>query len=301
MSASPPKFRPGLFVGGNAALFVFTMLTTPYPEGNPAAARQAAQIWAELQRDVVDWAEAGDAAEKAITSYNGGKGIEAFSAFWKTYASPAPPAKGDGARLADFCDRMSKACDEYADLVDKARHQYWTLALANYASFLFISLFPWMATAAYEWTQIIMRRLEARLLAKLLENAIAKTVLAKFMEYSMGSAFFAVGDVLVMDSVKALRGEDVGSWSDNFEEVGKEWLASVAFYGVFDAYAKPVALVSSNKDVQYFLARFAGGSIGYGPVYGYLNGKRGEDLMPTGKDDIARTLLYVTMAHKPAG
>jgi hypothetical protein len=293
--------RGGLFVGGNAAMFVFTMLTTPYPEGDPARARQAAQVWAGLVSDVVEWGQVGDDAARAITQNNAGEGVDAFAAFWRRHATPAPPAKGDAARLADLCRRMSEACEEYASLIDKARHTYLTLAWANFASLLFISTFPWQAGAAYQLTQYLMRQAQARILARLLENAIARTLLAKLTEYTIGSVFFAVGDVAVMDGVKRLRGEDVGSFGDNLDEMTKEFVASVAFYGVFDAAIKPVSAITANKDVQYFVSRLAGGSIGYGPTYGYLNGKRGEDLVPTTKDTVLRTLIYTTMAHKPAG
>jgi len=293
--------RPGLFVGGNVALFVFTMLATPFPEGDPARARQAALVWADLASDVTRWGANGDAAARAITTNNAGAGVDAFGGFWRRHLAPPPPAEGGAARLADLCRRMGEACDRYADLIEKAQHTFFTMALANYASLLFITTFPWQAGAAYEITQYLMRRAEAGVLARLLESAIARTLLAKLTEYSIGSTFFAVGDVLVMDGVKAARHDDVGSLGDNVEEVMKEFLASVAFYGVFDAAVKPASKITSNPDVQYFVSRMAGGSIGYGPTYGYLNGRRGDDLVPTAKDTVMRTLIYGTMAHKPAG
>jgi hypothetical protein len=293
--------RGGLFVGGNIALFVFSMLTAEYPEGHPEKARQAAKVWADLMGDVTEWAQNGDDAARAIVVNNSGKGIEAFDEFWKTSFAPAPPALGPAAQLADYCRQMSAACEQYAALVENAQHTYRTLALANFASLLYISTFPWQAGAAYEIAQFILRRAQAGILARLLESAIAKTVLAKFAEYTIGSAFFAVGDVAVMDGVKVARGEDVGSFGANAEEVMKEFVASVAFYGAFDAAAKPVSKLTSNKDVQYFVARMAGGSVGYGPTYGFLNGKRDDDLVPTVKDTTLRVLLYSTMAHKPAG
>jgi hypothetical protein len=290
-----------LFVGGNIALFVFSMLAAEYPEGHPEKAREAAKIWADLMGDVVEWAQNGNDAARAIVVNNSGKGIEAFDKFWKASFAPAPPALGPAAQLADYCRQMSAACEQYAELVTNAQHTYRTLALANYASLLYISTFPWQAGAAYEIAQFILRRAQAGILARLLESAIAKTLLAKFAEYTIGSAFFAVGDVAVMDGVKAARGEDIGSFSANADEVMKEFVASVAFYGAFDAAAKPVSKITSNKDVQYFVARMAGGSIGYGPTYGFLNGKRDDELVPTLKDTTLRTILYTTMAHKPAG
>jgi hypothetical protein len=277
------------------------MLAAEYPEGHPEKAREAAKIWAGLMDDVMEWAQNGDDAARAVVVNNAGKGVDAFEAFWKASFAPGPPAQGPAAQLADYCRQLSGACDRYAELVTNAQHTYQTLALANYASLLFISTFPWQAGAAYEISQFILRRAQAGILARLLETAIAKTVLAKFAEYTIGSAFFAVGDVLVMDGVKAARGEDVGSLGDNAEEIMKEFAASVAFYGAFDVAAKPVSMVTSNKDVQYFVARMAGGSVGYGPTYGFLNGKRDDELIPTVKDTTLRTILYTTMAHKPAG
>lgn len=296
-----PKVRGGLFAAGNLALLVFTMLATPYPEGDPGRARQAGQVWADLAGDVVGWGRNGDDAAHAVTTNNAGEGVDAFAKFWHKYAAPDPPAKGEATRLADLCRRMSEACDEYASLVQKAQHTFATLAWANLASAVFISTFPWQAGVAYEITQFLMRRAEAGILAKLLESAIARTLLAKLTEYSIGSAFYAVGDVLAVDAVKAARGEGWGARDDNIEEMMKQFVASVAFYGVFDAAVKPASMITSNKDVQYFVGRMAGGSIGYGPTYGLLNGKSGDDLVPTVKDTIFRVLLYTTMAHKPAG
>jgi hypothetical protein len=299
MSAS--AVRGGLFAGGNIALFVFSMLTAEYPDGNPGKARQAARVWAELADDAVEWGRNGDDAARAISTNNAGTSIEAFSDFWRTYFSPSPPATGKAAQLAAHCRGMSEACDRYATLVTDAQHTFRTLALANYASLLYISTFPWQAGVAYEISQFVLRRAQAGVLARLLESAIARTVLAKFAEYSIGSAFYAVGDVAVMDGVKLARGEDAGSAGANVDEIMKEFVASVAFYGAFDAAIKPVSKITRNPDVQYFVARMAGGSAGYGPTYGYLNGKHGDDLVPTTKDTTVRTILYTTMAHKPAG
>jgi hypothetical protein len=293
--------RGGLFAGGNLALFVFTMLTAEYPEGDPDRARQAAKVWAELGGDALEWGESGDDAARAISTNNAGKSIEAFGDFWATYFSPSPPTTGKAAQLAAHCRSMSEACEQYATLIANAQHTYQTLALANYASLLYISTFPWQAGVAYQISQFILRRAQAGILARLLEGAIARTVLAKLMEYSIGSAFYAVGDVAVMDGVKLARGEGAGSAGENVDEIMKEFVASVAFYGAFDAAIKPISKITSNPDVQYFFARMAGGSAGYGPTYGYLNGKRGDDLVPTTKDTTLRTILYTTMAHKPAG
>lgn len=299
--AGVTPLRGGLFVGGNIALFVFSMLAAPYPEGDPGKAREAAKVWSELMSDIVGWAENGDDAARAITSHNAGESIQAFGDFWQAHLSPSPPAMGEAARLAAHCRRVSEACEEFAELVTKAQYTFRTLALANFASLLYISTFPWQAGVAYEIAQFVVRRAQAGFLAKLLESAIARMLLAKLMEYSIGSAFFAIGDVAVMDGVKAVRGEDVGSLKSNAEEVMKEFVASVAFYGVFDAVAKPMTRITSNADVQYFVSRMAGGSVGYGPTYGFLNGKRDDDLVPTVKDTTLRVLLYSTMAHKPAG
>jgi hypothetical protein len=126
-------------------------------------------------------------------------------------------------------------------------------------------------------------------------------VLSKLTEYSIGSAFFAVGDVAVVAGVKAARGEDPGSFEDNATQALKEFAASVAFYGAFDAAAPLAKKVTGNVDVQYFLSRMAGGSIGYGPSYDLMNGQEGTDLIPTWKETLGRALLYFTMAHKPAG
>lgn len=319
MAGALSGVRGNFFVGGNLALLVFSMLATPYPEGDPARARQAGQVWSGLADDIMRWGQNGDDAAHAVITNDGGEAVDAFAKFWDRYAAPDDPAKGDAARLEGLCRRMGEACDKYAELVEKAQRTFVTMAWANFASAVFISMFPWSASAAYKIAEILTRRVQAKILAKLL---------AKMVEYTVGSLIFSVGDVFVMDAVKAvrdegwggaIRGKGWGSLDDNFDEAWKEFVASVAFYGVFDVIygapgvvakaapkfaenaAKYAPEITKNKDVQYFVARLAGGTFGYGPTYGLLNGKRGEDLEPTVKDTTLRVLLYTTMAHKPAG
>ncbi|MDN3351815.1 hypothetical protein [Actinomadura sp. DC4] len=326
-------FRPGLFIGGNIALAVYNLLSVEYPAGDPAKARQAAEVWAGLAKDIRDWGEYGDAAALAIVMNNAGESINAFGDFWRRYFPP-PPATGDVDKLVAHCEGMSAACQHYAEVVDYARQAYYALLLSTILSFLFLSTFPWQAGFAY---RIAENKIKAKIVEKFVEDTIAKkivgTLAAKAAEYSLGSAMFAVGDVAVMDGGKLLAGKfagdgfdwhDAGSLSDNWDETWKEFVASIAFYGVFDVVAKPLSWTPKrlpagglpegtlppatapakplvNPDVNYFISRMAGGNIGYGPVYHYLNGDRGSDLKPTEKDYILRTLLYTTMAAKPAG
>ncbi|MEU7745119.1 hypothetical protein [Nonomuraea sp. NPDC049158] len=280
--------------------FVFKMLAVDYPDGDPAKTRQAAAVWARLADRLEQSQNRTYPFAEAVWKRNGGEGIEAYKKAVTAGLYPNPPALGYADKLAQRCRQNSEACLEYAEAIEKAQHAYWTLALANLASFMFITTFPWQAGAAYQLTQFLMRRAEAGLLAKLLEHNIARIVLSKLTEYSIGSAFFAVGDVGVVAGVKALRGEDPGSWGDNGKQMLKEFTASVAFYGAFDAAMPAARAVSKNADVQYFISRMVGGST-YGPTYDALNGESGGDLVPTWKQTLGRVLLYFTMAHKPAG
>jgi hypothetical protein len=282
------------------AAFVFKMLSVEYPDGDPAKARQAAAVWARLAERIEQSQNRTYPFAEAVWKRNGGEGIEAYKKAVTAALYPNPPALGYADKLAQRCRQNSKACEEYAEVIGKAQHAYWTLALANLASFLFITTFPWQAGAAYQLTQFLMRRAEAGLLAKLLEHNIARIVLSKLTEYSIGSAFFAVGDVGVVAGVNALRGEDPGSWGDNGKQMLKEFTASVAFYGAFDAAMPAARAMSKNADVQYFISRMAGG-VAYGATYDALNGESGTDLIPTWKQTLGRVLLYFTMAHKPAG
>ncbi|MCK2218748.1 hypothetical protein MF672_033880 [Actinomadura sp. ATCC 31491] len=290
----------GLGTVGIAA-FVLQMLAVDYPEGDPDKARRAAAVWTRL----ADRVEAGPGRtyEAAASVWRGTEdpGAHAFRKAVTPGLYPEPPESGYAARLARRCRDNGAACAAFADAIETARHAYWTLALANFASFVFITTFPWQAGAAYQITQFLMRRAQAGLLARLLEHNIARIVAAKLTEYTIGSAFFAVGDVAVVAGVKAARGDDPGSLADNAEQALKEFAASVAFYGVFDAAAPLARRASGNADVQYFLSRLAGGSLGYGPSYDAMNGQSGEELVPTWKETLGRILLYFTMAHKPAG
>ncbi|MFC5826260.1 hypothetical protein [Nonomuraea insulae] len=283
------------------AAFVFEMLAVDYPEGDPDKARQAAAVWARLADRIQQSPGHTYPAAQSVWRRNEGGGVEAFKSAVTAGLYPQAEENGYAARLARRCRDNSAACLDFAETIKVARDAYWTLALANLASFVFITTFPWQAGAAYQITQILIRRAQARLLAKLLEHSIAKIVLSKLTEYTIGSAFFAVGDVAVVAGVKAARGEDPGSLGENANQALKEFAASVAFYGAFDAAAPLARKVTSNVDVQYFLSRLAGGSVGYGPSYDAMNGESGEELIPTWKQTLGRVLLYFTMAHKPAG
>ncbi|MGC5015813.1 hypothetical protein ACLQ2R_34055 [Streptosporangium sp. DT93] len=283
------------------AAFVFEMLAVDHPEGDPDKARRAAAVWARLADRVEKSPGHTYPAAESVWRRNSGGGVEEFKA--AVTAELYPPAEEDGyaAKLAKRCRDNSAACTAFAETVEAARDAYWTLALANLASFVFITTFPWQAGAAYQITQILIRRAQARLLAKLLEHNMAKIVLSKLTEYTIGSVFFSVGDVAAVAGVKAARGESPGSFQENTTQALKEFTASVAFYGVFDAAAPLARKVTANADVQNFLNRMAGGSIGYGPSYEAMNGQSGQDLVPTWEQTLGRALLYFTMAHKPAG
>ncbi|MFI6392290.1 hypothetical protein [Nonomuraea sp. NPDC050540] len=281
--------------------FVFQMLAVDYPEGDPDRARQARDTWLRLAERVEKSSGNTYPAAESVWRRNSGEGVDAFKRTVTAGLHPMPPALGYPGKLAAACRANAEACDDFAEIVETVRHAYWTMALANLASFIFITTFPWQAGAAYQITQFLMRRAQAKLLSKLLEHAVARVVLAKLTEYSIGSAFFAIGDVGVVAGVKAARGEDPGSLGDNARQALKEFAASVAFYGAFDAAMPAARAVTKNLDLQYFIGRMAGGSVGYGPSYDAMNGQGGEDLIPTWKETLGRMLLYFTMAHKPAG
>ncbi|MFG1697929.1 hypothetical protein [Nonomuraea sp. NPDC049309] len=281
--------------------FVYEMLAVDYPEGDPYKARQAAAVWARLA-DRIDGSPGNTYPDaSSVWRANQGAGVEQFKTAMTAGLYPEPEENGYAARLARRCRDAAAACEEFAQAVEEARNAYYTLALANLASFIFLTTFPWQAGAAYQITQILIRRAQAGLLAKLLQHGMAKLVLSKLTEYTIGSVFFAAGDVAVVAGVKAGRGEDPGTLGENATQALKEFAASVAFYGVYDAAAPLTRKVTKNLDVQAFLNRLAGGSAAYGPTYDALNGQSGEELIPTWKETLGRMLLYFTMAHKPAG
>lgn len=295
--------RAGIYGFGALGIagFVFKMLAVDYPKGDPGKARQAAAVWARLADRIEQSPGRTFPAAESVWRKSAGDGVEAYKRAVTSGLYPRTPEGGYPAELARRCRQNSAACAEFADVIETARHAYWTLAWANFASFIYITTFPWQAGLAHEISKFLMRRAQAGLLAKLLEHSIARIVLAKLTEYTIGSTFFALGDVGVVAGVKALRGDDVGSLGANATQALKEFAASMAFYGAFDAAAPLAGKVSSNPEVQNFLGRLAGGSFGYGPAYDAMNGQEGADLVPTWKETLGRVLLYFTMAHKPAG
>ncbi|WP_433440780.1 hypothetical protein [Nonomuraea sp. CA-141351] len=293
--------RAGIYGFGTLgiAAFVFKMLAVEYPDGDPDKARQAGAAWARLADRIEQSPDKTFPAAASVWQKNSGGGVDAFKSAVTAGLYPRNPDDGYAARLARRCRQNSAACAEFAEVIETARHAYWTLAWANFASFIYITTFPWQAGVAYKMSEFLMGRVKARLLSKLLEHAIAKIVLTKLTEYTIGSIFFAVGDVTVVAGVKALRGEDPGSFKANATQALKEFAASVAFYGAYDAAAPLTRQFTGNKDVQAFFNRLLGGSLGYGPSYDAMNGQEGTDLVPTWKETLGRVLLYFTMAHKP--
>jgi hypothetical protein len=283
------------------AAFVFKMLAVDYPEGDPAKARLAAAVWRRLGDRIEASQDRTFPSAESVWKRNAGEGIETYKLAVTKGLYPNPPEKGYAEKLAQRCRDNAAACEAFAEIIETARHAYWTLAIANFASFIFITTFPWQAKTAYEIAQFFVRQAEAKVLQKLLRHSLAKLVLGKLLEYSIGSAFFAVGDVAAVAGVKWARGEDPGSWSDNGKQAFKEFTASVAFYGVYDAAAPVTRLMTKNPDVQAFINRMAGGNFGYGPTYDSMSGEGGSDLVPTWKQVLGRSLLYFTMAHKPMG
>ncbi|MCG5219411.1 WXG100-like domain-containing protein [Streptosporangium soli] len=281
--------------------FVFKMLAVDYPDGDPARARQARDVWARLADRLEQSPRNTQPSAEAVWKWNTGEGVEAFKGAVNSRLYVQPPEDGFPGHLVRRCRQNSQACEDYAEIIEKAQHAYWTAALANFASFIYISTFPWQAGAAYQLTQFLMRRAQAKLLSKLLEHAVAKIVLSKLTEYSLGSAAFAIGDVGVVTLTRTLRGEDPGSLGDIGTQMLKEFAASMAFYGAFDAAMPAARALTKNADVQSFLSRLAGGTVGYGPTYDSLNGQSGTELIATPKETLGRILLYFTMAHKRSG
>ncbi|MDP9845889.1 hypothetical protein [Streptosporangium lutulentum] len=301
MSVSPGRVSVYGFGTLGLAAFVFKMLAVDYPDGDPARSRQAGDVWARLADRLEKNPDTTYPFAEAVWKKNGGDSVEAFKEAMISKLYPRPPETSFPDRLALACRRNSQACYEYAEIIETAQHAYWTAAWANFASFVFLTTFPWQAGAAGQLTQFLIRRAQAKLLAKLLEHATAKIVLSKLTEYTIGSTFFAVGDVATVAGVRALRGENPGSLGDNGTKALKEFAASIAFYGVSDAATPAIKAVTRNAELQSFLGRMAGGSIGYGPSYDALNGQSHAELIPTWKETLGRALLYFTMAHKPAG
>ncbi|WP_329085907.1 WXG100-like domain-containing protein [Streptosporangium sp. NBC_01469] len=280
------------------AAFVFKMLAVDYPDGDPDGARQAAKVWARLAERIEQSPHNTYPSAEAVWKKNEGEGVEAFKKAMTSKLYTEPAAASFPGRLALLCRRNSEACAEYAEIIETAQHAYRTAAWANFASFVFITTFPWQNAAAGHLTKILIRRAEATIFAKLIAHAVARTVLTKLTVATLGSVSFAVGDVATVAGVRALRGEDPGSFKENAVQALKEFTASMAFYGVSEAATPVVNAMTKNAEVQGFLGRIAGGSFGYGPTYDLLNGERGGELAPTWEQTLGRALLYFTMAHK---
>ncbi|MFC4529507.1 hypothetical protein [Sphaerisporangium dianthi] len=293
--------------GAGIAGFVASMILVQWPDGDPGGARDAAKVWRSFAGKIeANTTVTGHLAQRVWTEHPS-QGSEAFHAFWSTAGSAGAPGGVSAVppALSAYCRRMAEACDGYAEALDKTRDALRVMALTSYAQLMLAASWPWIGaqTAALSrWlVDRLYKKIQAQVLLKLLETALARLVVEKLAGYTVGSAVFALGDEALALGAKAAFGQDLGSFSENATTTLKDFAACLAFFGVWDlTKLGPMRKVFRDNDAGDF-ASFYVGSNAYTVVYNMENGKSGTEVLPTPSQLIAKLLIGTSQRGKDPG
>ncbi|MFI7447751.1 hypothetical protein ACIBQX_09670 [Nonomuraea sp. NPDC049714] len=259
MSPSPKslsKFFPAggmvLSAAGVGAV-VLQMLQVAYPDGDPAKAREAAQLLRQLARRVdISLADVEEVAGRLWRPPNSGAGIDAFTTYFKDEVAPYPPL------VSAYVRGLADAIDDYAEMLARTQHALRTMALIQWLELLMFFCWPAIDKKIQVLINWATRRSQARLLLKMYEHAVGKRLLGAVG----GSLTYTALDQVIVDGVKLARGEDLGSWGDRGAYMVKNFAAAMVFYHVDPAnFGKAAKLLPKNKAAQNATMFVIGSSI----------------------------------------
>ncbi len=92
----------------------------PWPDADSGRARQAAEAWKALGGAAQAAMDQGNNAANVLCANNTGKAMSAFSGYWDEFGGRSSSANLPV--LVSCCTAMANACDQFADAVDKAKH-----------------------------------------------------------------------------------------------------------------------------------------------------------------------------------
>ncbi len=223
-----PKPLPKAFPAGGMFLsavgvgaVVLQMLRVVYPDGDPAKAREVAQLLRQLARRVdISLEDVAEIADRLWRPPNSGAGIDAFKTYFKDEVAPYPPL------VSAYVRGLADAIDDYADMLARTQHALRTMALIQWLELLMFFCWPAVDRKVQVLINWAARRSQARLLLKMYEHAVGKRLLGAVG----GSLTFTALDQVIVDGVKLARGEDLGSWGDRGSYMVKNFAAAMVFY-----------------------------------------------------------------------
>ncbi len=98
----------------------------PWPDADSGKARDAARAWSAIAQAATDAMSLGGSAATTLTSHNSGAAMDAFSQYWAGIGGPYDACVGSSQTamlpvLADACNALSAACEQFADAVDQVK------------------------------------------------------------------------------------------------------------------------------------------------------------------------------------
>lgn len=255
-----PKFLPKALPAGGILLsaagvgaVVLQMLQVAYPDGDPAKAREAAQLLRQLARRVdISLEDVAEIAGRLWRPPSSGAGIDAFKTYFKDEVAPFPPL------VSAYVRGLADAVDDYAEMLEETQHTLRTMALTQWLELLMFFCWPAVDKKVQVLINWAVRRSQARLLLKMYDHAVGKRLLGAVG----GSLTYTALDQVIVDGVKVARGEDLGSWGDRGAYMVKNFAAAMVFYHVDPAnFGKAANLLPKNKAAQNATMFLVGSSI----------------------------------------
>jgi len=98
----------------------------PWPDADSGKAREAARAWSALAQAASEAMSLGGSAAATLTARNTGAAMDAFSNYWASVGGPYEACVGGSQTamlpvLADACNALSAACEQFADAVDQVK------------------------------------------------------------------------------------------------------------------------------------------------------------------------------------
>ncbi|MFI6733918.1 hypothetical protein ACIBI9_13385 [Nonomuraea sp. NPDC050451] len=244
MSPSP-KFLPSagfVFSAAGVAGVVMQMLSVVYPDGDPAKAREAARLLRQLATRVdVSLDDVEEVARTVWRPPSSGAGIDAFRTYFNDEVAPYPP------HVSAYLRGLADAVDDYADMLEQTQHALKTMAMIQWLELLMFFCWPAIDKKVQTLINWAMRRKQAGLLLRMFNHEVGKRFI-----YAVGGSFaYMVLDQGLVDGIKKLRGEDLGSLGDRGKYMVTNFAAALVFYHVDPAnFRAATNLLSKNKVTQ---------------------------------------------------
>ncbi|WP_406311536.1 hypothetical protein OHA77_22610 [Streptosporangium sp. NBC_01639] len=229
------------------------MLSVVYPDGDPAKAREAAQLLRQLATRVdVSLDDVEEVASRLWRPPNSGAGIDAFRTYFRDEVAPYPPL------VSAYIRGLADAIDDYADMLEQVQHKLKTDAMTQWVELLMFCCWPAVDKKVQVLINWAMRKRQAGLLLKMFNHAMGQ----RFIYALGGSAAYTGLDQLIVDGINWKRGEDMGSWGDRGTYMAINFASAMVFYHVDPAnFGKAANLLPKNEAARNAVMFMTGSTV----------------------------------------